>query len=93
LPKPKPPFDVGTLVTTKNDLTYLSRSSFYSAGNSTEGQYENYQYPQDTILMVVEVSKTPLRGWKYKFMTPDRGILDSGHALFRSWKHQLKPVV
>jgi hypothetical protein len=43
--------------------------------------------------MVVEVSKTPLRGWKYKFMTPDRGILDSGHALFRSWKHHLEPVV
>ena len=93
MPKPKPPFDVGTLVMTKNDLTYLGRSTFYAAGNSTGGQHENYQYPSGTMLMIVEVSRTTFRGWKYKFMTPDRGILESDHAHFKSWKNYLEPVV
>ena len=93
MPKPKPPFDVGTLVMTKNDLTYLGRSTFYEAGNSAGGQHENYQYPSGTMLMIIEVSRKSFSGWKYKFMTPDRGILESDHAHFKSWKNYLKPVV
>ena len=93
MPKPKPPFDVGTLVVTKNDLTYLGRSTFYTIGNSTGGEHENFQYPAGTTLMIVGVERTPFRGWKYKFMTPDRGILDSDHAHYKSWKNYLVTVV
>ena len=93
MPKPKPPFDVGTLVMTKNDLTYLGRSTFYSAGNSTGGQHEHYQYPAGSMLMIVDATNMPKRGWKYKFMTTDRGVLDSDHAHYKSWKSYLVPVV
>lgn len=93
MPKPKPPFDVGILVVTKNDLTYLGRSSYTDYGSSKVGTHENYQYPAGTTLMIVDVERTPFRGWKYKFMTPDRGVLDSDHAHFKSWKNYLVPVV
>lgn len=93
MPKPKPPFDVGVLVMTKNDLTYLGRSSYTDYGTSKVGTHENFQYPTGTTLMIVGVERTAFRGWKYKFMTPDRGVLDSDYAHFKSWKNYLVPVV
>lgn len=92
MPKPKPPFDVGTLVVTKNDLMYLGRSTYYTAGNSSGGTHEHYQYPAGSVLMIVDATNTPKRGWKYKFMTADRGLLDSDHAHFKTWKSCLIPV-
>jgi len=43
--------------------------------------------------MIVDATNMPKRGWKYKFMTTDRGILDSDHAHYKSWKSYLIPVV
>jgi hypothetical protein len=93
LPKPKPPFDVGTLVVTKNDLTYLGRSTFYTAGNSSGGTHEHYQYPAGSVLMIVDATNTPKRGWKYKFMTSDRCVLDSYLAHFKTCKSCLIPFI
>jgi hypothetical protein len=87
--KPKPPFDVGSLVVTNNDLTYLGRSQSTLAGTSMYTSHENYQYPRGTIFLVTDVSRESGRGWRYKFMTPDRGVLDSDYAHYKSWKTYL----
>lgn len=92
MPKPKPPFDIGDLVMTKNDLTYLGRTTFEDLGTSRGATHEHYQYPSGTTLMIVDVERQTFRGWKYAFMTPDRGILDSDYAHFKSWKNYLVPV-
>lgn len=84
-----PPFGPGTLVITKNDLTYLGRTKTTDLGSSKHMTHENYQYPSGTVLMIVGVERQMYRGWKYKFMTADRGVLESDFAHFNSWKGYL----
>lgn len=83
--KAKPPFIEGTLVKTRNDSTFLGRSHFEAVGTSTYGQHESFQYPAGTILMVVGLEQKPTKGWKYSFMTPDRGILHSSYDSRKLW--------
>lgn len=90
--KPTPPFDPGTLVITKNDLTYLGRTSYADLGSAKHTTHVNYQYPAGTVLMIVGVERQSNRGWKYKFMTADRGVLESDFAHFKSWKSYLGPA-
>jgi len=92
LAKPAPPFDPGTLVITKNDLTYLGRTKHADLGTAKHMTHENYQYPAGTVLMIVGVERQAFRGWKYKFMTADRGVLESDFAHFKSWKGYLGPA-
>jgi len=89
LAKPAPPFEPGMLVVTKNDLTYLGRSEHTGLGSSAHISHENYQYPAGTVLMIVDVERKTFRGWKYRFMTADRGVLESDFAHFKSWKGYL----
>jgi len=92
LAKIAPPFEPGTLVITKNDLTYLGRTKYSNLGTSSHTSHENFQYPAGTVLMIVGVERKVYRGWKYKFMTSDRGVLESDFAHFKSWKGYLNPA-
>lgn len=83
--KPIPPFEPGSLVKTRNDSTFLGRTYTEDLGTSSYGQHEYFQYPEGTILMVVGMDRVPREGWKFTFMTPDKGVLHSSCDSRKSW--------
>jgi len=83
--KPIPPFTTGSLVKTRNDSTFLGRTNTEDLGSSLYAQHEYFQCPEGTVLMVVGMDQIPHKGWKFKFMTSDKGVLHGGYDSRKTW--------
>lgn len=90
--KYNPPFTSGMLVMTRNDGTFLNRSYYENLGTSSLGQFEYYQYPEGTILLVLKCLRVPRKGWSLEVMTPDRGVMSAGCNTLRTWRRLLDNV-